>query len=390
MKILNKKGFILVETLVVTLFVMTIFILVYQNLVPSIGEYETMTSYDDIDSVYASNLFKQSLLHYGNVDYIDEWLSNHPYLDITDCSNNNVYKNSEYCEKIKSSLSVLDNDYIFITKYNISEFRNEVKTNEFFDSGKLSNFKSYVGTVSDTDSFYDETKDNNGLVGKYRLFMTRTVKNVDGTTDLKYVNLGIYDGAYKRYNQGEVVTFAPGPTTGDMTFYVLKTSTSLEDSVTLILDRNIGSVTKFNSTGTTGVPDSALNVLKNATDGWTNANLLTTNDQYVSGNGYTISYNGYRARLLEPNDIYETFGNKINVNYFESADLFPILFDDASLNYLSNGLTGKNGYWMANMATANTEMAWTIQNKQITPVLINDNTNIGVRPVIVVSKSKLK
>ena len=56
MKLLNKKGFILVETLVVTLFVTTLFILVYQNLVPSIGEYEAMTSYDDIDSVYAANV----------------------------------------------------------------------------------------------------------------------------------------------------------------------------------------------------------------------------------------------------------------------------------------------------------------------------------------------
>ena len=57
MKLLNKKGFILVETLIVTLFVLTLFILVYQNLVPSLGEYERMSSYDDVDSVYATNLF---------------------------------------------------------------------------------------------------------------------------------------------------------------------------------------------------------------------------------------------------------------------------------------------------------------------------------------------
>ena len=64
MKLLNKKGFILVETLIVTLFVLTLFILVYQNLVPSLGEYERMSSYDDVDSVYANNLFKHSLLRY--------------------------------------------------------------------------------------------------------------------------------------------------------------------------------------------------------------------------------------------------------------------------------------------------------------------------------------
>ena len=53
MKLLNKKGFILVETLIVTLFVLTLFILVYQNLVPSLGEYERMSSYENYGKVYS-------------------------------------------------------------------------------------------------------------------------------------------------------------------------------------------------------------------------------------------------------------------------------------------------------------------------------------------------
>ena len=59
MKKLNKKGVILVETLVVTVFVMTLFMFVYQNTVPNLGAYEKLMYYDDIDSVYASNLIKQ-------------------------------------------------------------------------------------------------------------------------------------------------------------------------------------------------------------------------------------------------------------------------------------------------------------------------------------------
>ena len=126
MKMLNKRGFILAETLVVSLFVVTLFILVYQNLVPSIGDYQTMSAYDDIDSVYASNLFKQSLLRYGNMDYIDSYLSSHTYLNITNCNDTNIYKNTDYCQKIKKSLSILEDDYIFITNYNIHSFREEV------------------------------------------------------------------------------------------------------------------------------------------------------------------------------------------------------------------------------------------------------------------------
>lgn len=390
MKLLNKRGFILVETLVVTLFVVTLFILVYQNLVPSIGEYESLSIYDDIDSVYASSLFKQSLLRYGNMDYIDSYLESHTYLNITDCNDTNIYKNSKYCGKLKKALNISDNDYIFITNYNIHDFREKVKIDEFFDSGKLTNFKNYIGTVKDTESFYDSENSDNTLIGRYRLFMTRTVTNVDQTTSFRYSNLGIYTGNYKRYNMGELVTFAPGTTTGNMNFYVLKNSPSTENTVTLILDRNIGNTTAFNTTGNIGVPDLALAVLKQNTDSWNNVNTFTASNQYISNSGYTISYNGYHARLLEPNDIYEIFGSRIDKNYFNDNTLFSLLFNDESLNFLSDQLTGSNGYWMANMVSGNEEMVWTIQDKKITPEFISNSSSIGVRPVIVVSKDKLK
>lgn len=386
MKLLNKKGFILVETLIVTLFVLTLFILVYQNLVPSLGEYERMSSYDDVDSVYATNLFKQSLLRYGNMDYITSYLTNHTYLDISNCNDQKIYKNSNYCDKLKKTLSISDNDYIFITDYNIKKFRSEVKTNDFFDSGKLSNFRNYVATVSDTDSFYN--KDTNSLVGKYRLFITRTVTNSDQTTSLKYVNLGIYTGSYKRYNMGEMVTFKPGTGKDNMNFYVLKDSPSKEGTVTLILDRNIGSTTTFNSSGSTNSPDTVLAILKSITDSWNQVNVLN-GTSYTSSNGYTINYNGYRARLLEPNDIYNAFGTTIDHTFFNTNTFFSIDFTSDSLNFLSNNLTGNSGYWMANMVSGNGEMAWTIQDKKITPVLITNNT-MGVRPVIEVSKDILK
>ena len=386
MKLLNKKGFILVETLIVTLFVLTLFILVYQNLVPSLGEYERMSSYDDVDSVYATNLFKQSLLRYGNMDYITSYLTNHTYLDISNCNDQKIYKNSNYCDKLKKTLSISDNDYIFITDYNIKKFRSEVKTNDFFDSGKLSNFRNYVATVSDTDSFYN--KDTNSLVGKYRLFITRTVTNSDQTTSLKYVNLGIYTGSYKRYNMGEMVTFKHGTGTDNMNFYVLKDSPSKEGTVTLILDRNIGSTTTFNSSGSTNSPDTVLTILKSITDSWNQVNVLN-GTSYTSSNGYTINYNGYRARLLEPNDIYNAFGTTIDHTFFNTNTFFSIDFTSDSLNFLSNNLTGSSGYWMANMVSGNGEMAWTIQDKKITPVLITNNT-MGVRPVIEVSKDILK
>ena len=49
---LNKKGFVLAETLVVAVFMATIFTIIYVNFYPLIGEYEKREFYDDLDSKY--------------------------------------------------------------------------------------------------------------------------------------------------------------------------------------------------------------------------------------------------------------------------------------------------------------------------------------------------
>ena len=53
MKNLNNKGFVLAETLVVAVFLVTVFSIMYNNFYPLIGEYEKRETYDDVDSKYA-------------------------------------------------------------------------------------------------------------------------------------------------------------------------------------------------------------------------------------------------------------------------------------------------------------------------------------------------
>lgn len=52
-KKLDSKGFVLAETLVVTVFLMIIFTMIYSYFYPLIGEYEKREVYDDVDSTYA-------------------------------------------------------------------------------------------------------------------------------------------------------------------------------------------------------------------------------------------------------------------------------------------------------------------------------------------------
>lgn len=397
MKMLNKKGFTLVETLIVTTFVMTLFLIVYQNTVPFLGEYKKMNSYDDIDSIYASNLFKQSILRYGNWDYIDQELSTKTYLDISNCEDTNIYKNVNYCKKIKESLMILDNDHIFITNYNISKFRDTVNKDDTFDSGKLNEFRDYLNTVSDEESFYIECRNNTKctkeVIGKYRLFITRTVANTDNSKSQRYVNLGLYTGLYNKYNMGDVITFDPGDGL-ERTFYALKNSSSSESTVTLILAENLPNTTAFNSNGTNSIPDLTLSLLKNNTNTWINTITLTENNNYVSASGYTISYNGYQARLPEPSDFYDMLYCETDVDCFDTSSLFEIPIDTKNYVWLSDKLTDNNGYWLSSSVTNNNEMAWVVrnQNKQtlLSPVMINNSDYYGVRPVIIVSKDKLE
>lgn len=55
----STSGFVLAETLVVTVFLMTIFTMLYVNFYPLIGEYEKRETYDDVDGKYAAYLIKR-------------------------------------------------------------------------------------------------------------------------------------------------------------------------------------------------------------------------------------------------------------------------------------------------------------------------------------------
>lgn len=59
MKKLNNNGFILAETLVVTVFLMIIFTMLYTNYYPLIGEYQKRETYDDVDGKYVAYWMKR-------------------------------------------------------------------------------------------------------------------------------------------------------------------------------------------------------------------------------------------------------------------------------------------------------------------------------------------
>ena len=61
MKKINSKGFVLAETLVVTVFLMLIFSMIYSYFYPLIGEYEKREVYDDVDGKYSVYWLKKMI-----------------------------------------------------------------------------------------------------------------------------------------------------------------------------------------------------------------------------------------------------------------------------------------------------------------------------------------
>lgn len=61
MKKNNNKGFILAETLVVSIFLTLVFTMIYSNFYPIIGEYEKRELYDDVDGKYAAYWIKRMI-----------------------------------------------------------------------------------------------------------------------------------------------------------------------------------------------------------------------------------------------------------------------------------------------------------------------------------------
>ena len=61
MKYQNKKGFVLLETLIVTIFTLIIFTVLYTSVVPLLGRYDTLSYYNDLDTTYDLYYLKKEI-----------------------------------------------------------------------------------------------------------------------------------------------------------------------------------------------------------------------------------------------------------------------------------------------------------------------------------------
>ena len=93
----NSKGFTLVETLIVSAFVIGTLTYLFIQINNSITNYDIAFKYDAVNDVYNTNVIKNYIADNGYIDLKNKM--NNGYLDITDC----VIGNISYYELIKKN-----------------------------------------------------------------------------------------------------------------------------------------------------------------------------------------------------------------------------------------------------------------------------------------------
>ena len=141
-KKLDNKGFVLAETLVVSVFLMVIFTMMYSHFYPLIGEYEKRENYDDIDSVYSIYWLKR-MIEDPSYNIVTNQSKKENFYERgffrVECSDiENDEEKRQTCADLVNALQVEgcnangDGCNIFVTKYRIGgsgvSFKNTVKS----------------------------------------------------------------------------------------------------------------------------------------------------------------------------------------------------------------------------------------------------------------------
>jgi len=220
-KILNKKGFALVETLIAAVAVISIFTLLYNLVFPLAGSSKASQNYDDLDSKYIAFYLKEMLetdsdfyldtatlnnkgyLFYKTYGYVTDENGGHQVMDVSqldvqDGKRSHVIFQNQLCDSLSKNKnnSFICNRYIeganitriYLTNYETKTLKDEVKKDVNKEEIRRS-FKKYVDYLPTHSLAADNKKDKfyriiveieheafNSVADKYYTYATIEVK----------------------------------------------------------------------------------------------------------------------------------------------------------------------------------------------------------------------
>lgn len=188
MKRIGKKGFMLLETLIVATFIMTIFSFIYKNGIPLIAEYTRRYHYDDINSVYAVHLMRNLLLSDGNFSSLTAGIleGETTYRDITSCD---LWEKKDVCNALKTQLNITNSPTnasldgkIYVTRYELSKLKQDIDNGLIFNGPNDRGIKTYLTYLPK----YTTSKVTSG----YRLVIVRNLV-LSETEEVRYASIEV-------------------------------------------------------------------------------------------------------------------------------------------------------------------------------------------------------
>jgi len=151
----NIQGFVLVETIVAAVFVLSLFSFLIANILPLVGEYEKSYDYDSIESKYDAHLIRKMILKDNScrASNLVKLADNDFYVFNGDeiCL---YLENVNYCKTLLSE-NYLDVKKIVLSHYNVENLK---KHTDYFERA-VSEYITYMPNYSNTaagnsDYFY--------------------------------------------------------------------------------------------------------------------------------------------------------------------------------------------------------------------------------------------
>ncbi len=167
---LNKKGFMLIETLIVTTFVVAVLIFMFVQIQNISNNYDKSFSYNSVKSLYRASNLREYLYTRNRQTMEDEIDSTTKgYIDLSSCNydfytlpGENEKANEEYCTSLYETLGIKK---VLLSLEDLSVVKSKVYENMEIDdiSQKFADFVNYVKYYNDNNKlrllieFNDET-----------------------------------------------------------------------------------------------------------------------------------------------------------------------------------------------------------------------------------------
>ncbi len=197
MKTLNNKGFMLTETLIVTMIVASFILFMYAQVYNVMNNYHNQMGYETPKALYALGNLRDYIYNDGQYESLASDFETRVYKNLTA----DHFSNSEYATKLFESMGI---KRALLMKNNLTTLRSFSYENDFDE-----NLKAYIKSIEQKDqeaSYFILVSLNNGEYGSLPLYKNQ-----------KDISVQIQGSAQLTVSSGNKVSFTSGLTASTKT-----------------------------------------------------------------------------------------------------------------------------------------------------------------------------